>query len=218
MNRPRICAVLVNADMDAARAAAELADMYEVRIDLIGEGWAELVAGLTLPWMACNRIATEGGGWQGDEKTRTDELVRAAEMGADIVDVELQTKDLGYVVQAIKERAECLISHHDMTTTPRLNHLAEIAQRQVEAEADICKIVTTAHNTNDCATTLRLIDSLPKTRIVSFAMGPEGLASRICCPLVGGEFTYASTAIGTESAPGQLTVARLRKIYDMMAK
>jgi 3-dehydroquinate dehydratase len=49
-------------------------------------------------------------------------------------------------------------------------------------------------------------------------MGPLGLASRILCPLMGGEFTYASTEQGKESAPGQITASNLRIIYDMMAK
>jgi 3-dehydroquinate dehydratase len=35
-------------------------------------------------------------------------------------------------------------------------------------------------------------------------------------PLVGGAFTYASTGEGEESAPGQLTLPRMREIYTAM--
>jgi 3-dehydroquinate dehydratase len=33
---------------------------------------------------------------------------------------------------------------------------------------------------------------------------------------VGGEFTYASSHVGGESAPGQLTLAEMREIYTLM--
>jgi len=54
--------------------------------------------------------------------------------------------------------------------------------------------------------------------MVSFAMGHLGLVSRILCPLVGGYFTYASLGEGRESAPGQLTVGHLKKIYEMVKR
>ena len=47
-------------------------------------------------------------------------------------------------------------------------------------------------------------------------MGPLGSISRALCPLVGGEFTYASIEKGKESAKGQITVAELMNIYDML--
>jgi len=47
-------------------------------------------------------------------------------------------------------------------------------------------------------------------------MGEAGVISRILSPLFGGEFTYASTKTGSESAPGQLTIAELREIYRVL--
>ena len=92
--------------------------------------------------------------------------------------------------------------------------MKEIVQRELDVGADICKIVTTAQRLEDNQAVLQLIADFPQTRIVSLAMGPLGLASRILCPLVGGDFTYASIEQGKESAPGQLTVRELRKLYD----
>jgi 3-dehydroquinate dehydratase len=40
--------------------------------------------------------------------------------------------------------------------------------------------------------------------------------SRIFSPVFGGEFTYASSAVGAESAPGQLTIRDMREIYRIM--
>ena len=102
MNRPRICAVVVNNDMEAVRAVAPMVDLFEVRIDLIGESWKELIGHLEKPWIACNRIAEEGGSWRGSESERIKELLGATELGAEIVDIELATGNLKEIIQLIK--------------------------------------------------------------------------------------------------------------------
>lgn len=218
MNRPRICAVIVTRDSELIRAIEPLVELFEVRIDLIGDGWEQLVKPLNKPWIACNRSPAEGGRWAGNEIRRIEELVKAAELGASIVDIELQTKNLAEVTPVLKKRAKCLISVHDLKKTPPLDRLKEIVHRQLEAGADICKVITTAQRFEDNLTILQLITDRPDIRVVSFAMGPLGVASRVLCPLVGGDFTYASVETGKESAPGQITVRALRAIYEMMTK
>lgn len=214
MKRPRICAVIVNKDLAAIKAIEPSVDLFEVRIDLIGDGWPELVKHLNRPWIACNRSAEEGGKWEGDEARRIEELVKAIELGADIVDIELNTRNLEAAIPVIKKRAKCLLSFHELEKTPSLNIMKGIVQRQLAAGADICKVITTAQRLKDNLTVLQLIAEFPKTRVVSFATGPLGLASRILCPLVGGDFTYASIEEGKESAPGQITARGLRKLYN----
>ena len=218
MNRPRICAVIVNNDPEAVKGVEPFVDLFEVRIDLIGDDWRELVKQLKKPWIGCNRSADEGGGWQRDEAARIEKLLRAVELGADIIDIELRTRSLKQARELIGKRVKCLLSFHELEGTPPLNEMKEIVQRQLEAGADICKIVTTAQTLEDNLTILQLISEFPKTKIVSFAMGSLGLASRILCPLVGGDFTYASIEPGKESASGQITVRELRKIYEMVAR
>jgi len=216
MDRPRICAVLVDGDAKAAKEAEPLADLFEVRIDLIGDGWPELVRHLSKPWIACNRTASEGGQWPGNEARRIEGLLQAAELGAAIVDVELSTKNLEKIVPMVKKRAKCLLSFHNLEETPPFDKMREIVRRQLKAGADICKVVTTARSLEDSLTVLRLIAEFPETRITAFAMGAPGSVSRVLCPLVGGDFTYASTAPGRESAQGQIAVSELRKIYEMI--
>ena len=103
-----------------------------------------------------------------------------------------------------------------MKGTPPLDRMREIVQKELEAGADICKIVTTARRFEDNLAVLQLIPDFPKARVVSFAMGPLGFASRILCPLFGGDFTYASIEAGKESASGQITAGDLSKIYGMV--
>jgi len=216
MRRPRICAVIVSNDLQAAKGVESLVELFEVRIDLIGSGWQQLVKQLKKPWIASNRSADEGGSWRGSESKRREELLSAIELGAGIIDVELVTGNLKEIVQLIKKRAKCILSFHDLKGTPPLDRMREIVQKQLEAGADICKMVTTAQRFEDNLAVLQLVSDFPKTRVISFAMGPLGFASRILCPLVGGDFIYASIEAGKESAPGQITVRDLRKIYGMV--
>jgi 3-dehydroquinate dehydratase I len=218
MKRPRICTVIVNNDLEAVKKVKSLVDLFEVRIDLIGDSWQELAKQLNQPWIACNRRADEGGRWEGSEEKRIEELLKAVKLGAKIIDIELGTRNLEEAVSKIKNRAKCLLSFHDLKGTPSFNKMREIVQRQLKAGADICKVITTAQSSEDNLAVLQLIADFPQTRVVSFAMGPLGFASRVLCPLVGGDFTYAATEKGKESAPGQITVTDLRKLYKMMAR
>jgi len=94
--------------------------------------------------------------------------------------------------------------------------MRDTVQRQLAAGANICKLVTTAQKFEDNLAVLQLIAGFPKTRVVSFAMGDLGFVSRILCPLVGGDFIYASIGEGKESAAGQITVKDLLEIYKMI--
>jgi 3-dehydroquinate dehydratase-1 len=216
MSRPRICASIVDNDLKSIKEAEPFVDLFEVRMDLIGEGWQEVAKQLKKLWIACNRSAEEGGKGDKDEARRIEELLKATELGADIVDVELRTRNLGEVIPMIKKEAKCLLSFHELKGTLSLGEMKEIVQRQLDAGADICKVVTTAQSFEDNLAVLRLISEFPKTRIVSFAMGHLGLVSRILCPLVGGDFTYASIEKGKESASGQVTARELRQLYEMI--
>ena len=215
MKSARICAVITNKDTDIPQIAS-MADLFEVRIDMIGNGWEDIARRLPKPWIACNRRAEEGGQWQGDENSRTEELLKALPPGADIVDIELATPGLDKIVPLIKQKAACLISFHNMTETPALDELKEVVSKQIAAGADICKIVTFAAKEEDNLTVLRLIHEFPEKRIIAFAMGDKGITSRILCPLMGGDFTYAASEKGTESASGQISLKEMHEIYRMV--
>jgi 3-dehydroquinate dehydratase-1 len=213
--RPRICAAIVNSDLEAIKRIEPLVDLFEVRIDLIGDGWRRVAGRLEKPWIACNRSAVEGGGWRGGESERIKELLGALELGASIVDIELGTPGVEKVVREIKGRADCLLSYHDLKGTQPIDKMRKIIKKQLAAGADICKVVTTARSFTDNLAALQLIKDFPEIKVISFAMGTEGQVSRVLCPLVGGYFTYASVEEGRESADGQITIKELRKIYRM---
>jgi len=216
--RPRICAAIVNNDIEAIERVEPLVDLFEVRIDLIGNNWREVAGHLKKPWIACNRVEEEGGKWRGGEPARIKELFSALELGANIIDIELSTPGADKIAGEIKGRAECLISYHNLVETPGLDRMRQIIINQLAAGAEICKVVTTARCLADNLAVLRLIEAFPETKVVAFAMGAFGQVSRVLCPLVGGYFTYASVEEGQESADGQITVRELKDVYRMLAQ
>ena len=216
MKNPRICAVVVINDPEIIKEVSLLADLFELRIDLIGEGWQQMTRQLGKPWIACNRMPAEGGQWQGSDARRIETLLQAVELGAHIIDVELNTLNLENVARLIRKTTKLLLSYHDLEKTPSLDDMKAIVRKQLKAGADICKVVTTAREFEDNLTVLQLIKEFPDVKIIAFCMGPSGLMSRVLCPLVGGEFTYASMEKGKESARGQMTVSEMRRMYGMI--
>lgn len=214
--KSKICASVVNSDLEAIKKAEPIVDLFEVRIDLIGSGWREVAGHLGKPWLACNRRAEEGGKWRGSESERMKELLNAVELGARIIDIELSTPGVEKIVGKIKGKAECLISYHNLKETPPLTKMREIIKKQLTVGADICKVVTTARTFADNIAALQLIRDFPEIKVVSFTMGDLGQISRILCPMVGGYFTYASIEEGKESVEGQVTVRDLREIYKLI--
>ena len=168
------------------------------------------------PWCATNRLKDQGGLWEGSEEARRDELLKAINLGANMVDIELAAPDLDEIVPIIKRKAKCLVSHHDMRRTPPPAELRRIIENELAAGADICKIVTTARVLDDNVNVLGIISEFGPAQVVAFAMGPRGQMSRMLCPLCGGAFTYAAINDGAQSASGQLTVFQLRSIYGVM--
>jgi 3-dehydroquinate dehydratase type I len=191
-------------------------DLFELRIDCVGKHWIEMVPQLHKPWIATNRPQNEGGYWRGDERLRQKELLKAIDLGASIVDIELQTPGLTIIVEAIKKGADCLISYHNYELTPPINELTTILDKQVAAGADICKIVTCARLFEDNLTILKLLKGNSNYRLIAFAMGQEGFLSRVICPLIGGEFTYATLTPEQASAAGQPIVTELKALYDLL--
>ncbi len=216
MKRPRLCGVVTCHDEAAIAEAAPVVDLFELRLDLVGPRWPETARLLSKPWIATNRLAAEGGRWSGGEPERIAELLRAVALGAAVVDIELATPELGKVVPLVKQKAECLISYHNMKHTPPLADLRSIVLSELEAGADICKVATTAQGFDDNLTVLELAGAFPETRLVALAMGEAGQASRVLGPLVNAELSYVALRRGEASAPGQLSVAEITRLYGVL--
>ena len=216
MNKVKLCASIIDTDIAAVKKIEPIVDLFELRIDLIGDKWMEVARQLKKPWIACNRMVEEGGKWDGNEARRIERLLQAVELGAKIVDIEYNAKNVDNIIRLIKKRAECLLSFHDFQKTPSLDVLKQIVNKELKAGADICKVVTTAQTFEDNLAVMRLFSEFPGIKMVAFTMGTQGFISRVMAPLIGAYFTYGAVQKGVESAPGQLPVSDMLAVYEMV--
>jgi 3-dehydroquinate dehydratase / shikimate dehydrogenase len=164
------------------------------------------------------RRKPNGGQFLGSLNSELEFLLKAAESGCQIVDLEVESAEQCSRPQLARFRASLraagaalLISYHDFTRTKALDHAAE----RIEAFApDFVKVVSTARILADNLAVLRVIeDHSLAAQVVGIAMGEEGLLSRVLSPRAGATFTFASTAEGTETAPGQVSARTLLDLY-----
>ena len=193
-------------------SASKHADIVELRIDYIPELQnaeeciEESLKRKTKPVIITNRPEREGGKFNGSEQDRLCLLQKAIDLGADYVDVEYDS-----IEQIIRRNSsKIIISHHNFKETP--HNLSKIYDDICQQKPDIVKIVTYA---NDIIDNIRIFELLKSAQIptISFCMGESGYISRILTKKFGGFLTFASLEKGKESAPGQLTVNELSKIY-----
>lgn len=192
----------------ALRAAAEYADIVELRLDLMREfDLPRLLADRPCPVVVTCRAAREGGQWAGTEAARLDVLRAAIDLGAEYVDVEADA------VHHVRERgrSRLIASSHDFASMP--SDLPGLWRRLAETGADVVKVVGMARDARDVAAVTAILAAADRPTI-AIAMGPAGLASRVlalrydACLL-----TFCALASGGGTAPGQIGVGELLEDY-----
>lgn len=213
--------------LGAIRKSATLAEFIELRMDLIRGGDLQTLlaecrrSSSAVRIMVTNRRRGETA--QAVEKQRIALLEEAVLLGADGVDLELDTpavlrERLRRAIRKQGNHTSLIISHHDFVGTPSGRVLQGLVRACIRAGADIVKIVTTARSSAD---NLNVLSLIPYGRskgkeMIAFCMGEEGVISRIASPLLGGYLTFASLKRGAESAPGQIAAAQMRQIFRLL--
>ena len=212
---------------ERAAAAAVETKFLEFRLDALAKPLAAL-AGLQeflvnhreVSAIATCRRKQFGGHFAGSLAAELDVLLKAAEAGCSIVDLEVESAEEAKHAQLAKFRAgireagaALLVSFHDFTRTKGLDQAAE---RIETFEPDYVKVVSTARNLADNLAVLKLIeDHSLSSHVVGIAMGEEGLLSRVLGPRTGAAFTFASSDDGEETAPGQVSARTLLDLYRL---
>ena len=213
--------------MERAEQALREARFLELRLDSLAKPAAAL--GKVRDFLAERRdvtaIATcrrkvNGGNFSGTLASELEILVKAAEAGCAMVDLEVESAEGARASQLEKFRGELraagaalLISFHDFMRT---RNLEQAADRIAAFEPDFVKVVSTARSLSDNLAVLRLIENRSlSAHVIGIAMGEEGLVSRVLGPRAGAAFTFASFDAGTETAPGQVTARAMNELYRM---
>lgn len=210
----RLCVPLTEPDADSAltamRSLPREVELVEVRLDLMARPDVERIcAGKDRPIIVTNRPVRQGGRYEGPERARLDTLRRAAELGAEYVDVELDAVGaLGELPGSVRR----IVSHHDFSGTPADLEGIYLSIRQTDA--DVTKIVVTAKDAADLAPVIALLERhVAEGPLIALSMGAEGGPSRVLAGKFGSFLTFASRAAGRESAPGQVPIEQMLGMY-----
>ena len=159
------------------------------------------------------RHKKDDGEFQGSEKKLIKITETAVKYNFDYLDIDLR------IISKINlenknKKTKIICSTHDFSKTPAYRELEKIKKKIKKTKTDIIKIATIVKKENDLNNLFKLlINKESKEEMIVLGMGKEGKRSRILAPLLGGYLTFAS--IGAQkSAPGQIDIKRLEKIYD----
>ncbi len=225
--KPRICVPLpIERLSDLApmigRAEDAGADLIEIRLDYLQgdilsqmDDVKKVISQASVPLIATNRMRSQGGKRAQKEDRRIQTLVKAAEVGFQYVDVELATANVGTIAKKIRDSdSKSIVSLHDFKGTPPDSEMENILNFETKVGAAVCKLITTAKTLDDSVRCLLFTQKMSKvTDIVCFAMGSQGILSRILLPLFGGFFTFSSLDAGLETSTGQIPIAELKELY-----
>jgi 3-dehydroquinate dehydratase/shikimate dehydrogenase len=220
--RARVCAVIAEESIEAARAAikraAEVADMVELRLDYLRdfdfsrtENLKLLLEDKPLPAIITCRAVDEGGCQHVETSARLRLLVEGARQVADYCDVEAAYYD--QAMQLSPDPSRLIVSYHNFAETPADLHA--VYRRLCSLPAAIHKIATRARSVSDALSLFRLLECAraERRRLVALAMGEPGFITRVLGPAWGSFLTYGSVASGRESAPGQASCEELKRSY-----
>ena len=218
--KPLICVAVTGRDTEQTITQIQglpSPDLIEIRFDYSLEPIdpSQIRDATETPLIATNRPVYQGGLSKEAEEGRHGTLYEACEAGFEYADVELAAPASGDAVTHVHDTgSRCILSHHDFEATPMLEEFNRLHAQAKSMGADMVKLVGTANCYGDNIIYLTYLSAKPGN--VSFGMGQYGVPSRLLSPLMGGAFTYASTAEGAESAPGQLTLSKMRELYEDM--
>jgi 3-dehydroquinate dehydratase/shikimate dehydrogenase len=201
------------ATREVALAAESGADMVELRIDLNGDTFrtefiSKLVRDCRLPCIVTCRPAWEGGRSPCLDPVRLDSLKTAATNGASYIDVELQT----YVRAGgeVPGKGRLILSAHDFQGRP--DRLYNLISEMNAAPAAIVKIAWNARSIRDNLEAFEILQTRQKPTI-ALCMGEAGMISRVLAKKFGAFLTFASLRDASATAPGQVTIHDMKRLY-----
>ncbi len=200
--------------------AAHLADMMEIRLDLMESfDLNEIIQKASKPVIVTYRSKKEGGNGLARYETRVRHLLSAVELGADFVDVEFSMPQIyRQDIFRAKGSSRLIISAHLSRQTPSQKSLEDTFRKMAATGADIVKIITYAKDPEDILRVLGLIPLAKKMgiKIIAFCMGPAGRLSRIFTLVMGGFLSFASLEEGQESASGQIPIHEMKEMLRLI--
>ena len=198
---------IAQAKRDIALAAEGGADMVELRVDAVTEPFS--VDNTVLPLILTCRPTREGGHSELSNDERIALLDRSTNDSVVYVDVELKTVEEVPNVRALIPK-QLIVSTHDFAGRPdKLNNLV---LQMNDGPGSVNKLVWTARTIRDNIEAFEIIQNRNKPTI-ALCMGEAGLMSRVLAKKFGGFLTFAALESGGGTAPGQVSLADMKRLY-----
>jgi 3-dehydroquinate dehydratase/shikimate dehydrogenase len=200
---------------DLALAAERGADMAELRIDTFTDEHAvrDLIASSPIPTIVTLRSQDEGGKTELDDIHRLALLTAAGEAGASYLDIEFATvQENGWAgpTKPRSQRPGWIYSSHNFVTRPQ--NLHQLMVDLAHSHADVSKVAWQARSIRDNVEAFDLMLQRHKPTI-AICMGEAGMLSRILAKKFGAFVSFASLDKTSATAPGQVTIDDLKRIY-----
>jgi 3-dehydroquinate dehydratase / shikimate dehydrogenase len=198
---------------DIGLAAEAGADMVELRIDLRDDEFTidvvrQLVGDCRLPCIVTCRPSWEGGNSTLPDTVRLTSLKAAVNAGAAYIDVELETYRRSRDIVPVKGRL--ILSTHDFAGRP--DRLYNVIEELNATTGDVNKIVWRARSIRDNVEAFEILQQRQKPTI-ALCMGEAGIISRILAKKFGGFLTFASIDKDSVTAPGQVSIHDMKRLY-----
>jgi len=204
--------------VEAARAVADrvetAADLVEFRIDGMEriDSQALLAGRRKAVVVACPSV-DEGGRYAGSVEGRLARLRAAAEAGASYVDLDWRVADR---LTDLPGRCRRIVSMHLPGGMPADLPGAVRFLQSLAGPTDLIKLVPHSDRLEDALDLARLVQQ-GGGRMIAFATGRAAMVSRLLATAAGSPLIYAAPQAGSETAPGQPTLAELRAVLPPRA-
>jgi 3-dehydroquinate dehydratase/shikimate dehydrogenase len=223
----KICIAITgnSAEEMAEKATAALKDttFIEFRLDYMPKPAAAIPAlkqflidnGAATVVATC-RCKDNGGRFEGSNTAALDILLKAAEAGFHLVDIELESIERlpRTTMQKLRDAgAAIIISFHDFKGTGDLD---AVYKRMEPFAPDFMKVVPTARSLTDNLKLMHFLERMEDhsdASIVGICMGESGIISRVLGLRAGSAFTFAASSVGEETAAGQIAARTLLETY-----
>jgi 3-dehydroquinate dehydratase / shikimate dehydrogenase len=221
---PRVCVAIFGSDanemIQKAEAMVRENPLLEFRLDYLRQpasGLARIKRFVeyhpeVIAIATCRR-AKNGGKFRGTVAAQVALLVKAANNGCQLVDIELQSAQAlkPSEFNRLRNHAAVILSYHDYRATKRLE---ETFRKMRLIPADFYKVVSTATTLLDNVVMMKFLQEQSiHHSMVGLCMGEQGVISRVLGVRAGSIFTFAATEAGEETAPGQIAARTLRDVY-----
>jgi len=209
--------------VEKASAALKDTTFIEFRLDYLAKPAAALPT--LKQFVAENGAATvvatcrckdNGGRFEGSNTAALEILLKAAEAGFQLVDIELESieKLPKTTMQKLRDAgAAVILSFHDFKQTGDLD---AVYARMEPFAPDFMKVVPTARVLTDNLKLMHFLERMEdrsNASIVGICMGEAGIISRVLGLRAGSAFTFAAASVGEETAPGQIAARTLAETY-----